>query len=214
MLGWFHALMPQEQKFFDMFARHSDVVLAGAEALRAMLEGGDAVAKNYQVVMDREQDADNVTREVLIAVRRTFITPFDRGVIRSLITSMDNSIDQMQKTAKSIRLFDVDTFEPEMKEMADAIVEAAKLVREAISLLRRIREEPARLASLTERISQIEGRADELHDKGLKALYQKAGKSNAMAFFVGNEIYDHLEKITDRFDDTANEIHGIVIEHG
>jgi len=108
-----------------MFARHSDVVLAGAEALRAMLEGGDAVARNYQIVMDREQDADNVTREVLIAVRRTFITPFDRGVIRSLITSMDNSIDQMQKTAKSIRLFDVDSFEPEMKEMADAIVEAA-----------------------------------------------------------------------------------------
>ena len=87
-------------------------------------------------------------------------------------------------------------------------------MRAAVLLLRRIREEPARLASLTERISQIEGRADELHDKGLKALYQKAGKSNAMAFFVGNEIYDHLEKITDRFDDTANEIHGIVIEHG
>lgn len=214
MLGWFHALMPQEQKFFDMFARHSEVVLAGAQALRAMLEGGEAVARNYQLVMQREQEADNVTREVLIAVRRTFITPFDRSVIRSLITSMDNSIDQMQKTAKAIRLFDVSSFEPEMKEMADAIVEAASLVREAVSLLRRIREEPARLAALTEKISQIEGRADELHDVGLKALYQRAGKDNAMAFFVGNEIYDHLEKITDRFDDTANEIHGIVIEHG
>jgi uncharacterized protein Yka (UPF0111/DUF47 family) len=216
MLGWFHALMPQEQRFFDMFAKHTEVVVAGAQALRAMLEGGDAVAKNYQLVMDHEQAADNVTRDVLIAVRRTFITPFDRSVIRSLITSMDNGIDQMQKTAKAIRLFDVETFEPEMKEIADAIVEAAKLVREAVSLFGDLRQQAGRLAALTERISQIEGRADELHDLGLKALFQKVGKNNdnAMAFFVGNEIYDHLEKITDRFDDTANEIHGIVIEHG
>ena len=86
MLRWFHALMPKEEKFFDLFARHSIAVLAGAEALRAMLEGGDAIAGNYQIVMDREQDADDVTREVLIAVRRTFITPFDRGNIRDLIT--------------------------------------------------------------------------------------------------------------------------------
>ena len=76
--------------------------------------------------MDREQDADDVTREVLIAVRRTFITPFDRGNIRDLITSMDNTIDQMQKTAKGIKLFDVTEFTPQMKEMADAIVKCAR----------------------------------------------------------------------------------------
>jgi uncharacterized protein len=214
MLGWFHALMPKEQRFFELFAQHSEVVVAGAEALRAMLEGGDAVKRNFTVVMDREHDADNITREVLIAVRRTFITPFDRSAIRGLITSMDNGIDQMQKTAKSIILFDVQTFDPEMKEIADAIVSAAKLVREAVSMLSTLRNEGARLASLTEQISKIEGRADELHDAGLKALFQKTGASNAMAFIVGNEIYDHLEKVTDRFDDVANELHGIVVEHG
>ena len=96
MLGWFHALMPKDERFFDLFARHSEAVLAGAQALRAMMEGGPAIAANCQVVMDREQDADNATRDVLIAVRRTFITPFDRGNIRDLITSMDNGIDQMQ----------------------------------------------------------------------------------------------------------------------
>ena len=126
MMRWFHALMPKEERFFDLFARHSQAVLAGAEALRAMLEGGEAVQRNYQIVMDREHDADDVTREVLIAVRRTFITPFDRGNIRDLITSMDNAIDQMQKTAKGIILFDVTEFTPQMKEMADAIVKCAR----------------------------------------------------------------------------------------
>jgi predicted phosphate transport protein (TIGR00153 family) len=213
MLGWFQALMPREQRFFDLFAQHSEAVLGGAEALRAMLEGGDAVQQYFPRVMEREHAADNVTRDVLIAVRRTLITPFDRGAIRGLITSMDNGIDQMQKTAKSIVLFDVRSFEPEMREMADAIVSAAKLVREAVLLLGSLREESVRLAALTEQISAIEGRADELHDTGLKILFQKTGSNDAMAFIVGNEIYDHLEKVTDRFDDVANEIHGIVIDH-
>jgi uncharacterized protein Yka (UPF0111/DUF47 family) len=214
MLRWFHALMPKEERFVDMFAQHSRAIVAGAEALRAMLEGGDAITRNYQIVMDREQDADNVTRDVLIAVRRTFITPFDRGNIRDLITSMDNSIDQMQKTAKSIRLFDVTAFTPQMKEMADAIVKCARLVQEGVSMLRAISSEAARISSITEQISGIEGRADEMHDSGLHELYRaNAAGGNALAFFVGNEVYDHLEKVVDRFDDVANVMHGIVVEH-
>jgi len=213
MLRWFHALMPKEERFFELFARHSEAVLAGAEALRAMLEGAAAVQANYQTVMDREQDADDATREVLIAVRRTFITPFDRGNIRDLITSMDNSIDQMQKTAKGIVLFDVTEFAPEMKEMADAIVKCAQLVKQAVPMLQSLHTQAAPLSALTEQISQLEGRADELHDIGLKALFQSKGKSEPIAFFVGNEIYDHLEKVVDRFDDVANVMHGIVIEH-
>jgi uncharacterized protein Yka (UPF0111/DUF47 family) len=178
-----------------------------------MLEGGAAIQRNYQIVMDREQDADDVTREVLIAVRRTFITPFDRGNIRDLITSMDNTIDQMQKTAKGVVLFDVTAFTPQMKEMADAIVKCAQLMQEAIPLLHQISSEAVHISDLTAQMSQLEGRADELHDIGLKALYQEKGKTDPMAFFVGNEVYDHLEKVVDRFDDVANELHGIVIEH-
>jgi predicted phosphate transport protein (TIGR00153 family) len=214
MLSWFHALMPREERFFDLFAQHSRVVVAGAQALRAMLEGGDAVERNYQIVMDREQDADNVTRDVLIAVRRTFITPFDRGNIRDLITSMDNSIDQMQKTAKSVRLFEFTAFTPQMREMADAIVKCAELVQEGVPLLRSISAEAGRISSITQEISALEGRADDLHDNGLHELYRtNAVGGNALNFFVGNEVYDHLEKVVDRFDDVANVMHGIVIEH-
>jgi hypothetical protein len=213
MLRWFHALMPREEKFFDLFARHSVAVVAGAVALRAMLDGGDAIASNYQTVMDREHDADDATREVLIAVRRTFITPIDRGAIRNLITSMDNSIDQMQKTAKAIMLFEVQSFTPAMKEMGDVIVKSAHLVSEAVPLLRSISNEAGRISTATEQLSQLEGRADELHDTGLRELYKEKGKSDAMAFIVGNEIYDHLEKVVDRFDDVGNELHGIVTEH-
>lgn len=214
MFRWFHALMPKEERFFELFTDHSRTVLAGAHALRAMLEGGSAVERNYHIVMDREHDADTVTREVLIAVRRTFITPFDRGNIRELITSMDNSIDQMQKTAKAIELFEQKQFTPEMKEMADTIVRCAELVQTAIPLLKSIGVEASRLSDLSAQISSLEGRSDELHDKGLRALYRQASASGSgVDLFVGNEVYDHLEKVVDRFDDVANVLHGIVIEH-
>ncbi|MEX1083175.1 MAG: DUF47 domain-containing protein [Xanthobacteraceae bacterium] len=214
MLRWFHALMPKEERFFDLFAQHSRAVVAGAVALRAMLDGGDAIKPNYQIVMDREHDADNATREVLIAVRRSFITPFDRGNIRDLITSMDNAIDQMQKTAKTVELFEFTGFTPQMKDMGDTIVECAELVQEAVPLLRSISPQAGRISSITEQISALEGRADEMHDVGLRDLYRaNAANGNALTFFVGAEVYDHLEKTVDRFDDVANVMHGIVIEH-
>src|SRR6266852_2924841 len=178
MLRWFHRLMPKEERFFELFAQHSHAVVAGAVALRAMLEGGPAIQRNYQIVMDREQDADDVTREVLIAVRRTFITPFDRGNIRDLITSMDNAIDQMQKTAKGVILFDVTEFTPQMKEMADVIVKCAHLMQEAVPLLRTISSEAVHISDMTAQISQLEGRADELHDIGLRELYLSKSKSD------------------------------------
>ena len=128
MLGWFHALLPREERFFDMFERHSHFICAGAKALRAMLEGGEAVEAHCRIVMQREREADEVTREVLIAVRRTFITPFDRIDIKDLITAMDNAIDQMQAAAKAIILFEVRSFTPQMRQMGDSIVEARRRV--------------------------------------------------------------------------------------
>jgi len=213
MLRWFYALLPTEERFFELYARHSEIVVAGAKALRQMLEGAEAVAQNYQIVMDREHDADNITREVLIAVRRSFITPFDRGDVKDLITSMDNTIDQMQKTAKTIMLFDQHTFTPQQKEMADAIVKSALLVQEAIPLLSSINSNAGRISRLTEQISKLEGEADDLHDLGLRDLYRANQPSNSMAFFIGGEVYDHLEKVVDRFDDVANQIHGIMLEN-
>jgi predicted phosphate transport protein (TIGR00153 family) len=213
MLGWFQKLLPREEKFFDLFQQHSEVVVKGAEALRALLDGGEGVPRHYQTIMDREQDADNITREVLITVRRTFITPFDRGDVKDLITSMDNAIDQMQKTAKTIMLFDQHSFTQQQKQMGDAIVTAAGLMQEAMPLLSAINTNAGRISRISERISQIEGEADELHDSGLQELYRANQPSNSMSFFIGVEIYDHLEKVVDRFDDVANEVHGIVLEN-
>jgi predicted phosphate transport protein (TIGR00153 family) len=212
-MRWFRALMPREDRFFDLFSAHAKVLVAGSQALRAMLEGGEAVEPNFQLIMDREHDADAITRDVLLAVRRSFITPFDRSNVKDLITSMDDAIDQMQKTAKGVMIFNIREFSPQMKEMADVIIKCAQLVDEAMPRLRSISAEAASLSRIAEEISHLEGVADDLHDRGLKELYQAHGKSDPMAFITGNEVYDHLEKVVDRFDDVANVIHGTMIEH-
>lgn len=212
MMRWFRALLPKEERFFELFAQHSKALVAGAAALRAMLDGGEAVEPNYRLVMDREHDADDATRDVLVAVSRTFITPFDRGSIKELITSMDNSIDQMQKTAKSVMIFEMREFTPQMREMADVICKCAALVEEAMPRLYAISAEAGRLSAISEEISRLEGQADELHDLGLRELYHRY-RSDPMGFIAGNEVYDHLEKVVDRFDDVANVIHATVIEH-
>jgi predicted phosphate transport protein (TIGR00153 family) len=216
MLGWFQALMPKEERFFDLFERHATIVVAGAEALRGLLQGGDGVEHYCKQIFDREAEADDITREVMTAVRRTFVTPFDRTDIQDLISSMDDAIDQMNKTAKIIVMFEVRHFEPQMQQMAGIIVEAAKLVHEGVPLLSAIGSNAGRLNALTAKIIAIEEQADQVYDQGLKALFlanrHEGGQGNAMKFVVGSEIYDHLEKVVDRFEDVSNEINSVVID--
>lgn len=215
MLGWFQALMPREERFFDLFEKHAKIVLAGARALSGLLQGGDAVETQCKQIFDRESEADNVTREVLIAVRRTFITPFDRTDIQDLITSMDDAIDQMNKTAKTIVMFEVRSFEPPMRRMAEIIVQSAMLVLEAMPLLSSIGANAGALNTLTAKIITIEEEADDVYNQGLKSLFLASRQDthgNAMKFVVGSQIYDHLEKVVDRFEDVANEINSLVID--
>jgi predicted phosphate transport protein (TIGR00153 family) len=210
MLGWFRALMPREERFFELFIRHAQVTVAGAVALRTLLTGTKDVAQCCKEISQREAEADELTREVLTALRRTFITPLDRGDIKDLITSMDDAIDQMNQTAKVITLFELRAFERPMQDMGEIIVRAAEVTAEAVGLLGSLARESNRLNALTEEIIRIEEQADQLHDQGRRELF--LNQSNAIAFVIGTEVYDHLEKVVDRFEDVANEISAIVIE--
>jgi len=217
MMRWFRAFLPKEERFFDLFDRHAQTVIQGSIALQGMLNGGEETPVYCQRVNQFENDADNITREVLTAVRRTFITPFDRGDIKDLITSMDDAIDQMNRTAKTITLFEVRSFDPQMQQMGEIILQAAELVLEAMPLLSSIGANAGQLNVLTEKIIHIEERADQLYEQGRKALFvanrQGSAQGNAMSFIVGAELYDHLENVVDRFEDVSNEINALVIDN-
>lgn len=213
MMGWFQRIMPREERFFDMFERHAQCLRDGSAALRAMLDGGAATADFCAKIAAHEHEADLITEEVMQAIRRSFITPFDRGDIRGLITSMDDAIDQMNKTAKAVSLFEVDKFEPQMRQIGDLVVKTAALMSEAIPLLRSLRSNAPRLNVITEEIIRLEEETDQVCLEGLKALLHGPARNDALAYIKGSEIYDHLEKVADCFQDVANRISGLVIEH-
>ena len=182
-----------------------------AVALRELLTGSKDVAQCCKEISQREAEADELTREVLTALRRTFITPLDRGDIKDLITSMDDAIDQMNQTAKVIMLFELRAFERPMQDMGEIIVRAAEVTAQAVGLLGSLARESNRLNALTEEIIRIEEQADQLHDQGRKELFLT--QHNPIAFVIGTEVYGHLEEVVDRFEDVANEISAIVIEN-
>jgi predicted phosphate transport protein (TIGR00153 family) len=214
MLGWFKAIMPKEERFFTLFEEHAAIVVAGAEALCGVLKGGSEVENFCRIVSERETDADEITRQVLTAVRRTFITPFDRTDIQDLVTSLDDAIDQMNKTAKTIMLFEVRQFEPQMQQMGAIILQASKLVLEAMPLLASVGKNATRLGTITEEIIRVEDQADQLHDQGRKALFiaNRNEPGGVMNFMIGTELYDHLESVVDRLEDVSNEINALVVD--
>jgi uncharacterized protein len=212
MFGWIRMMMPREDKFFDLFEHQAEKLLAGSSALLRLVDGG-SIASACAEIREIENSADDVTRDVLIAVRRSFITPFDRSAITHLISAMDDVVDEMWQTAKAVTLYDVASFDPQIKQVAQLGHDAAKLVAQAVPLMRNIGRNAVRLHQLTEEIVHLEGRADELYQHGIRALFVMHGDERPMAFFVGREIYNHLERVMDRLEDVADEIQGIAIDH-
>lgn len=213
MFAWFQKLLPKTGSFFEQFEAHAGTLVSASTALSLLIRGGPDMAAHIKTIVDAEHHADEITRDVLVDVRRIFLTPFDRGAIASLIAVMDDAIDEMQSSAIAIELYDVTKFDPEMVGMVDIIVEAASLTAQAVPLLRNVSSNSASLHALTGKLVELEGKADGLHAQGVKKLFNGPGQTDPMHFIVYNEIYRHLEKVCDKFEDVANQIDGLVIDH-
>jgi uncharacterized protein len=213
MFNWFQRLLPKTGDFFGMFEAHAATLVGAAAALsQVAADGGDRNAQ-IQLIHDREHEADDIIRNVLRTVRKTFLTPFDRGAITALIAAMDDSIDEVQATARAIEVYDFDRFTPEMTQMVEIIVKASGLLSDAMPLLRNVGKNGAEMHRITEQVVRLEGEADVVHAAGLKRAYQENRDTSPIKFAVAREIYKHLERITDALEDVANQIDGIIIDH-
>ena len=213
MFGWFQRLLPQTGDFFGMFEAHAATLMVAAEALNRLADDDSSITEQLHIIEKHEHEADDIIRDVLRSVRRTFLTPFDRGAITGLIVSMDDAIDEMQSAARAIDLYELQVLQDEMKQMVVVAKESAALTVEVMPLLRDITRNGSRIHELTERLVQLEGVADDIHAIGLKKAFQEFGQTSAIRFVVAREVFKHLERVVDAFEDVANEIDGIVIDH-
>lgn len=212
MFNWFQRLLPRTGDFFGMFEAHAATLVGAAEALRQLAQDGVSTHDALGIIQTQEHEADDIIRQVLTAVRKTFLTPFDRGAITKLIGAMDDAIDEMLTAARAIDLYELRELRPEMKSIIDLILEAANVTAEAVPLLRNVSENGSKLHELTGRMVALEGRADEIHALGLKNAFQTA-RADPLQFAVAREVFKTLERVTDAFEDVANEIDGLVIDH-
>lgn len=210
VLRLFRALMPREEKFIDYFCEHSERIMEAADALHDLLDPtGDRQAA-FERILATEHAADQVTKRTLQAIHRTFITPFDRSDIHALITAMDDTVDFIEEAAQRIMIYGITEFTPEMRQMADAARQCAKLLREGVPLLGSINKNVMHLQRMSVEISRIEGETDVLLRSCLSRL--TAGEHDPKRFVILKEIYELLEEIVDHCDDVTNVIDGIVIE--
>jgi predicted phosphate transport protein (TIGR00153 family) len=195
-----------------MFEAHAATLVGAAKALQRIADDGVSPGELLSDIQEHEHQADDIIRNVLTEVRRTFLTPFDRGDITSLIGAMDDAIDEMLAAARAIDLYELRELRPEMKQIIGLIGEAADVTAQAVPLLRNVSANGPRLHELTGRLVSLEGDADDLHAAGLKQAFQQA-RTDPLSFAVAREVFKNLERVTDAFEDVANEIDGIVIDH-
>ncbi|HVP08303.1 MAG TPA: DUF47 domain-containing protein [Burkholderiales bacterium] len=206
----FGRLMPREGNFFELFNAHAERIVEGSRELQAMINGFNEVEKHAQRIDDAERAADKITHETITLLHKTFITPFDRDQIHRLITRMDDILDLMQDVAESIVLYDIRKITPESKQLAEICQMCCERVRSAVSLLKNVKDTEAILKTCQE-IDRLESDADRVMRAAMSKLFRD--ETDVKQLIKLRSIYEILENITDRCEDVANLIEGIVLEN-
>lgn len=212
----FGKLLPREGNFFEMFNQHADHIVEAAHAfsqLVAHYNDPHLREKYNQDVDNAERAADRVTHDVAKALHKTFITPLDREHIHSLINTMDDVADLIQDSAETMALYDVRHMTDEITHLTDLSVRCCERVRDAVKLLGRISETSAVEAAIRtcEEIDRLESDADRVMRAAMSKLFRE--EPDVREVIKLKAIYELLETITDRCEDVANLIEGIVLEN-
>jgi predicted phosphate transport protein (TIGR00153 family) len=207
MLG---RLMPREGKFFDLFNAHAARIVEGSRELAAMMANFSDLEMYAQRIDAAERAADKVTHETVTLLHKTFITPFDREQIHSLITRMDDILDLMQDVAETVVLYDLRKITPEAKQLAEICQMCCDRVQTAVSLLTNFKQSEA-IFKTCEEIDRLESDADRVMRSAMSKLFRD--EADVKQLIKLRTIYELLETITDRCEDVANIVEGIVLEN-
>jgi predicted phosphate transport protein (TIGR00153 family) len=212
----FGKLLPREGNFFELFNQHADFIVQGAHAFTSMIENYNDLDKREKYALEvvtAERAADKVTAEVNRLLHKTFITPIDREQIHGLINSMDDIVDLLQDATETMQLYDVRAMTEEVLRLGDISAKCCERVQHAVSLLPQLsRSEAAEAAIKTcEEIDRLESDADRVMRSAMSKLFRE--ENDVRELIKLKAIYEQLETITDKCEDVANIIEGIVLEN-
>jgi predicted phosphate transport protein (TIGR00153 family) len=212
----FGKLLPREGNFFELFNQHADRIVEAAHAFSQLVANYNDphLRENYnQDVYNAERAADRVTHEVNRTLHKTFITPIDREQIHSLINTMDDVADLIQDSAETMALYDVRHMTEEITRLTDLSVKCCERVRDAVKMLDRIADPATTEAAIKtcEEIDRLESDADRVMRSAMSKLFRE--EPDVREVIKLKAIYELLETITDKCEDVANHIEGIILEN-
>jgi len=206
-----HRLMPKSDDFFADFEAQAALVVEGAILLKALLDDFTDVPAKCQAIKDVEHRADDITHRAFARLHTQFITPFDRSEIHRILSRIDDVIDLADAAAERLGLYDIDAVLPEARELAAVLVEQSRKMEEAVKGLRNMKKDPQRILEACKEMNVLENQADTLTRQTMAKLFKRG--NDPLTVIKWKEIIDLIEDATDRAEDVANVIEGIVLEH-
>jgi len=212
----FGKLMPRDGNFFEMFNQHADRIVEAARAFSQLVAhySDPNLREQYNRDVDNaEKAADRITHEVNKALHKTFITPIDREQIHSLINTMDDVADLIQDAAETMALYDVRHMTEEIVRLTELSVKCCERVKDAVYLLNNIGDAKTAEAALKtcEEIDRLESDADRVMRTAMSKLFRE--EPDVREVIKLKAIYELLETVTDKCEDVANLIEGVVLEN-
>ncbi|WMW79140.1 DUF47 domain-containing protein [Undibacterium cyanobacteriorum] len=206
----FGRLMPTEGKFFDLFNQHAELCVKGSKEMVALMTNFDDLEIRVHAIESVEKQADAVTYSAIDLLHKTFITPLDRDDIHQLITKMDDILDLLEDAAQTISLYDIREVTQEAKRLAELCLACAEKVKAAVALLSNM-DNSRQILSICEEIDRLESDADHVMRAAMSKLFRD--EPDVRNLIKLKAIYEILETVTDRCEDVANIIEGIVVEN-
>jgi predicted phosphate transport protein (TIGR00153 family) len=203
--------MPKSDDFFSDFEAQAAAVVEGAVLLKDLLDDFTNVPAKCQAIKDVEHRADDITHRAFERLHTQFITPFDRSEIHRILSRIDDVIDLADAAAERLGLYDIDTVLPEARELAAVLVEQTRKMEEAVKGLRNMKKDPGTILAACQEMNKLENQADTLTRKTMAKLFKRG--NDPLTVMKWKEIIDLIEDATDRAEDVANVIEGVVIEH-
>lgn len=206
----FGRLMPTEGKFFDLFNQHAELCVKGSKEMLALMTNFDDLENRVHAIEGVEKQADAVTYNTIELLHKTFITPLDRDDIHKLITRMDDILDLMEDAGQTISLYDIREVTPEAKRLAELCVACTEKVKVAVGMLHNMNNSRD-ILTVCEEIDRLESDADHVMRAAMSKLFRD--EPDVRTLIKLKAIYELLETVTDRCEDVANIIEGIVVEN-
>jgi uncharacterized protein len=207
MLG---RLLPREENFFPLFERHAALTVEGAKEMQRLVRGGENIRALAMRIKEIEHETDVITHSCVERLHTTFITPFDRDDIHRLITRMDDVMDYIESAAIAVMLYELTEMTEPARQLADVLVRSTESVAIAVAGLRTVKQSQSILDACIE-VNRLENEGDEILRGALADLFR--GATDPLLVLKWKEVYEALENATDRCEDVANIIEGVVLEH-